>query len=52
MAIRLITIEFNEYMGQVQLRCNGANPVCYDLDYKSELGQIVQEYFDEVRGAK
>lgn len=50
MTIGRITIEFNEYMGQVTLRTNDTENVrVYDLNYKDELGEIVQEYYNEVR---
>ena len=49
MAIGRITIDFNDTMGQVTLRTDDSNTMVYDLDYKSELGQIVQEYYDEIR---
>ena len=50
MAIERITIEFNEYMGQITMYTGDREnlQVC-DLDYKSNLGEIVQEYYDEVR---
>jgi len=45
-----LTIEFNHTMGQVTLFTNDRNNVTtYDLDYECKLGEIVQEYYDEVR---
>lgn len=45
-----ITIEFNHTMGQVTLYINNrSNLIVTDMNYKSELGEIVQEYYDEYR---
>lgn len=49
MDIRRITIDFNKALGQINLSANGKYKEIHNLDYTSDLGMIVQEYYYKVK---
>ena len=49
MDIRRITIDFNKALGQVNLSADGKYKEIHNLNYTTDLGMIVQEYYYKVK---
>lgn len=49
MDVRRITITFNKALGQINLSANGKYKETRDLNYTTDLGMIVQDYYYKVK---